>query len=104
MKTSKKTDLSKEEIIHVANLAKLPLKENEIEKFKMQLSSVIDYMSKIQKLNTEKVPETAQVTGLENVFREDEIDEDRVLTQEKALSNAKRKHNGYFMVDAIFEE
>lgn len=104
MKIPKKNLLSKNEVSYVAKLAKLNLPDKLLLKFSNQLSSVIDYMSKIQKLNTEKVPETAQVTGLENVFREDKIDEDRMLTQEKALSNARRKHNGYFMVDAIFEE
>lgn len=104
MNPPKKSIISIDEISHVANLAKLNLPNHLLLKFSDQLSSVIDYMSKIQKLNTEKVPETAQVTGLENVFREDEIDEDRIMTQGKALSNAKRKHNGYFMVNAIFEE
>lgn len=104
MKTSKKSQLTIEDVSHVAKLAKLNLSEKLIDKFFTQLSSVLEFMSKIQKLNTENVKETSQVTGLENVFRKDEIDNIRMFTQEQALSNAKRKHNGFFVVKAIFEE
>lgn len=104
MKTPKKNLLSKDEISYVAKLAKLNLPDKLLLKFSDQLSSVIDYMSKIQKLDTENVQETSQVTGLENVMREDEVDRKRIFTQEEALLNAKRKHKGYFMVKAIFEE
>ncbi|MBI5620037.1 Asp-tRNA(Asn)/Glu-tRNA(Gln) amidotransferase GatCAB subunit C, partial [Candidatus Gottesmanbacteria bacterium] len=58
---------------------------------------------KIQTLDTSNVPETSQVTGSENVFRDDEVDAGRILTQEEALSNAKRTHNGFFVVKSVFE-
>ena len=64
----------------------------------------VGYVSQLQSVNTEDVVETSQVTGLENVLREDEIDESRILTQEEALSGAKSTHNGFFVVDRIFEE
>jgi Glu-tRNAGln amidotransferase C subunit. len=44
------------------------------------------------------------VTDLENVFREDEVDENQMLSQDKALQQAKNKHNGYFVVDQILED
>lgn len=89
---------------HIAKLANLKLTDEQIEKLTPQFTSVLDLVSKIQELNTEGVEETSQVTGLENVFREDVVDEKRMLTQESALSNAKKRHKGYFVVDAIFEE
>ena len=88
----------------VAKLAKLTITPKQQEKFAQQLSSVIGYVSKIQELDTARVPETSQVTGSKNVFREDVVENGRMLTQEEALSNAKNTHNGYFVVPAIFEE
>ena len=103
MKTSSKT-LTLTDVKHIAKLANLNLSNKQIEKLTPQFTSVMDLVSKIQELNTDGIEETSQVTGLENVFREDVVDEKRILSQEGALSNAKKTHNGYFMVDAIFEE
>lgn len=87
----------------VATLANLSLTALQKQTFTRQLSSVIGYVSKVQKLDTSSVPETSQVTGSENVFREDAVDVSRMLTQDEALSNAKRTHNGFFVVNALFE-
>lgn len=97
------TALTLDDVRHVAKLAHLTLTDEQLELFRSQLSSVLEYMSKIQTLDTKNVVETSQVTGLENVFREDVVEEARMLSQDQALSNAKRKHNGYFVVDALFE-
>jgi aspartyl-tRNA(Asn)/glutamyl-tRNA(Gln) amidotransferase subunit C len=88
----------------VAKLAKLTITPVQDVTFSKQLSSVIGYVSKIQSLDTNNIPETSQVTGLTNVFREDVIESKRMFTQEEALSNAKNTHNGYFVVPAVFEE
>lgn len=99
----KNTIVSVGETKKIAALANLQLSNEQITKFSAQLSSVLDYISSIQSLDTTGVAETSQVTGLTNVFREDVVDETRMLTQEQALSNAKRTHNGFFFVDAIFK-
>ena len=93
-----------DDVNHIAKLANLKLTDEQIEKLTPQFSSVLELVSKIKELNTVGVSETSQVTGLENVFREDVVDVGRMLTQDEALSNAKKKHDGYFVVDAIFEE
>ena len=67
--------LSKEEVQHIALLARLGIKEEEIEKFAEQLSSILEYVEKLNEVNTDGVEITAQVTGLENVLREDEVKE-----------------------------
>ncbi len=102
--TQNNKSIQSSDIKHIARLANLDLNDDQIKKITPQFSSVLDLVSQIQKLNTTNVPETSQVTGQENVFREDEVDGKRILTQEQALSNAKNKHDGYFVVDAIFEE
>lgn len=95
--------ISEQLVKKVAKLAQLPILENSVHLFTQQLSAVVGYVSKIQSLDTSKIPETSQVTGLENIFREDRVDKKRMLSQKQALSNAKRTHNGYFVVKAIFE-
>lgn len=69
----KRTELTTEEVKQVARLANLELTEEEVKKFRTQLSEVLQYVEKLKEVNTEKVESTSQVTGLENVFREDEI-------------------------------
>lgn len=96
-----KQKLTIDEVKHVAKLANLPLSDEEIALFLVQLSAILDLVSKLQKVNTKGVKETSQVTGLENIFREDEIDNERLLAQEEALVNAKETQNGFFKVPKI---
>jgi len=100
------------DVCHVAKLANLPLKDEEKEKFEKQLSEILSYVEKLKEVDTKNVETTSQVTGLENITREDETSPS--LTQEEALSNtplrqdstgqAKSKHNGLFKVKAVLEE
>ena len=64
---------TKEEIQHIADLARLDLSEAEFEKYGSQLSGVLDYIDQLQEVDTDDLEPTAQVTGLENVYRSDEI-------------------------------
>ena len=90
------------DVNHVAKLANLPLKPQEKEKFEKQLSETLAYVEKLNSIDTKNVEPTSQVTGLENVSREDEASPS--LTQEKALSNTKSQYNGLFKVKAILAE
>ena len=65
--------LDKEQVEHIANLARLHLSEEEKEKFSKELSSVLEYMEILNEVDTENVEPTYQVTGLQNVYRKDEI-------------------------------
>jgi len=86
---------------HVAKLANLLIKKEEVEKFGPQLSSVLDYVKKLNEVDTKNIEPTSQVTGLENVTREDEAKPS--LSQEETLSNSKSAHNGLFKVKAILD-
>lgn len=90
------------DISHVAKLANLKLTASEEKTFEKQLGEVLNYISKLNELNTEKIEPTSNVTGLMNVSREDESKPS--LSQEDALKNAPKLHNGFFEVDAIFQE
>lgn len=88
----------------VAKLANLPITKKQEEELGKQLQETVAYVSKLQELSTEGAVETSQVTGAENVYRQDQIDTARMLTQEEALKNAKHTQDGYFVVDAIFTQ
>ncbi len=90
------------DVDHVAKLANLTLSPTEKQIFAKQLAEVLDYVNKLNEINTKGVEPIGQITGLENVTREDESAPS--LAQEDALKNAPRTHNGFFEVDAIFEQ
>lgn len=89
-------------VSHIAKLANLSLKDEEIPKFEKQLSEVLDYVAKLNEVDTKGTKETSQVTGLENIERDDVASPS--LTQDEALSNASAKKDGLFQVKGIFNE
>lgn len=93
---------SKIDIDHVAKLANLPLSAKEKQTFEMQLAEVLKYISKLNEIDTAKVEPIGHITGLTNIARNDQTAPS--ISQEEALTNAPKTHNGFFEVDAIFEE
>lgn len=89
------------DVSQVAKLANLPLTSEEKKKFEKQLVEILDYIKKLEEINTKNIPPTSQVTELENVTREDTALPS--LPQEEVLKNTKSKHNGFFKVKAILE-
>lgn len=65
--------LTKQQVLHVAKLARLGLAEAEIEKFQTQLSKILDYVEQLKEVDTNGIEPTAQVTGLSNIIREDRV-------------------------------
>ncbi len=94
--------LMKINISHIAKLANLRLLPNEKVKLEKQLEETIDYVKELDKVDTKNIEPTSQVTGLENITRQDIAKPS--LSQDEALSNTKSKHNGFFKVGAIFNE
>ena len=95
--------LTKNDVEHVARLARLPLSDKEILKFQKQLSEVVTYVSELAAVDTSKTKPTSQSTGLTNVSRPD-ISKSKGLTQEEALSGTESLHNGYFVVPQILDK
>lgn len=93
--------LSASDIQHIAKLANLVIVTDQYDLFASQLTAILAFVSKLQEVPTKNVEPTAQVTGLVNVYREDVIDESRILMQEDALHNAKATHGGFFVVPAV---
>jgi aspartyl-tRNA(Asn)/glutamyl-tRNA(Gln) amidotransferase subunit C len=93
--------LTREQVEHIADLAKLGLTEEEIEKFREQLSAILDYAAMLKRLDTDAIPPTASVLPLRNVMRADEVAPS--LPREDVLANAPTAAEGYFQVKAILE-
>ncbi len=87
------------DVDHLAKLAKLPVSEKEKEKLTDQLEKTVDYIEVLDELETSQTEPTFQVTGQTNVSRQDESED--CLSQKKALENAPRKKNGYFVIKKI---
>jgi len=67
--------LSKQNVQKIAKLSRLELSDKEIDQYANQLSDVLEYFEKLKDINTENVEITAQVTGLENIYRDDIVDQ-----------------------------
>ena len=65
-------DFKKDDIKHVAELARLELSDKELDVYGKQLSDILGYIEQLQEVNTDGIEPTAQITGLENSWREDE--------------------------------
>jgi aspartyl-tRNA(Asn)/glutamyl-tRNA(Gln) amidotransferase subunit C len=96
MKNSK---LTTSEVKNIAKLAKLDLKQSEIKKFQMQLGKILDYFDVLNKVNTDKVEPTSQVTGLSDIYRDDI--ESPSLNPIEALSGGKRIQGGMFKTNIV---
>jgi aspartyl-tRNA(Asn)/glutamyl-tRNA(Gln) amidotransferase subunit C len=99
-----KKDITKDTVDHIAKLAKIPVTEKEKEGLAIGFNKTLAVVDELFKVEVTGVEPTHQVTGLENVLREDGVDEEKIFTQEQALSNAKNKHNGYFVVEQILNQ
>ncbi len=93
--------LTREQVIDIADLAKLDLTEQEIDQYAEQLSAVLDYADRLNELSTDEIPPTASVLPLQNVLREDEVRPS--LPTEQALANAPAAVDDQFRVDAVLE-
>lgn len=100
----KRSRLTSAQIRHIANLANLSLKDEELNKFRKQLSNVFDFVDKLTEVKTTGIAETSHVTGLINQLRKDKAATENCLTQKEALQPSLKTNRGYFRVKALFKE
>jgi aspartyl-tRNA(Asn)/glutamyl-tRNA(Gln) amidotransferase subunit C len=89
------------DVAHLATLTNLQVTEAEVQKLTSQFGTTLETIATLSELQTAGIVPTAQVTGLVNVTREDQIDTQRMFTQDQALANAHQTHHGYIVVPAI---
>jgi aspartyl-tRNA(Asn)/glutamyl-tRNA(Gln) amidotransferase subunit C len=89
-------NISREQLLHVASLARLELREEELERLEAQLNDILAAVSKVSELDLSDVPPTSHPLDLVNVW---DADEPRpCLTVEEALANAPEREGDYFKV------
>lgn len=93
--------LSREEVRHVAQLARLDFSDDEEQRMAEEMSQILDYVEKLDELDTSGVPPMSHVLDVTNVFRADEI-ESRI-DREQALEPAPKTDDGYFQVPQVIE-
>ena len=91
--------ITKEEVLHVAHLARLDIGDADVERFAGQIGTILDYVDTLKKVDTAGVPATSHAITLTNAFREDEVKGQ--LAPEEALANAPEKDSGAFVVPKI---
>lgn len=95
-------NISKEQVKHVADLARLVFTDEEAEKLSVELKGIINYAEQLNEVDTSDVEPTTHVLNLVNVMRKDEPKE--WTTQKDVLKNAPDHENGHFRVPSILSE
>jgi aspartyl-tRNA(Asn)/glutamyl-tRNA(Gln) amidotransferase subunit C len=93
--------LTQDEVRHIARLARLGLSPEEVERFRDQLSTILDHFQGLDAFDTDGVPPTAQSFDLTNVERDDASRPS--APREEVLANAPRDEGGYIRVRAVLE-
>ena len=93
--------ISKEEVLHVAHLARLSMDETDMETFSGQIGGILEYVEKLGGIDTSGVPPTSHAVEMANAFRSDETS--RHLDNPDALANAPESEDGYFAVPKVIE-
>ena len=94
--------LKREEVLHIAALAKIGITETDVEKFQEQLSNILENFEALKRLDTSNVPPTAQSIYIQNVIMADEIQPS--LPQEEVLANAPQREGDFFKVKVVLED
>lgn len=98
-----KKTLSSEEVEKLAKLSNLVLTDSEKRKIASQFGETLEFIENLKDLDTSKVSALTNVTGQENKFFEDGVENKRLLTQDEAVGNAKSKREGLFVVPKVFK-
>jgi aspartyl-tRNA(Asn)/glutamyl-tRNA(Gln) amidotransferase subunit C len=92
--------LSSDDVLKLARLSRLRLSEEEVERFRHELSEILDYVETLNKVDTKSLQPTYQVTGLKNVMRSDDV-RDYGVEVKDLLTNAPAIETGQFKVKRV---
>ena len=93
--------VTREDVLHVADLARLKITPDQVEAFQRELDAILAYFEKLDELDTTGVAPTSHALSLVNVFRKDAVRPS--LSQEETLANAPQKAYGHFRVPKVIE-
>jgi aspartyl-tRNA(Asn)/glutamyl-tRNA(Gln) amidotransferase subunit C len=94
--------ISRQDVQHVARLARLHLTDDELERMREQLDAILAYVDKLRQLDVEGVEPTSHAVPLVDVMRDDALAP--CLTQDEALANAPDRVDAFFRVPRIIED
>jgi aspartyl-tRNA(Asn)/glutamyl-tRNA(Gln) amidotransferase subunit C len=94
--------LTRDEVLHVARLARVGLTDQDVEKFQHQLSDILEHFDVLKRINTDNVPPTMHTLPLEGIVAADNPAPS--LSQQDALANAPSEQDGFLRVRAVLEE
>jgi aspartyl-tRNA(Asn)/glutamyl-tRNA(Gln) amidotransferase subunit C len=94
--------LKREEVLHIAALARVCVTDADVEKFQEQLSNILENFEVLKQVDTSNVLPTAQSNALQNIIKNDEIKPS--LPQEDVLANAPQREGDFFKVKVVLEE
>lgn len=93
--------ITKQQTKHIAKLARINFSKSQLDKLSHELSAILDYIEKLKVVDTSKVKPSAQVTGLENVMREDKSKIYNSKSKIQILESVPKKKDGYVKVKAV---
>lgn len=94
--------LSREEVQHIALLARVGLEADEVEKFRKDISDVLDWMKMLQEVNTEKIKPIGHITGMKNEAMKDVIISPLPAEKEQVIKNFPATKDGFNKVRSVF--
>ena len=94
--------LSKEQVLKVGTLSRIRLTDEEVDRFALQLSSILDYVGKLTELDTDDTEPLAHALPIHNILRRDEPRES--LAPEQALGGAPEATDGFFRVPRVIDD
>lgn len=94
-------EIKKEEILHIAKLASLKIKDEEIEEYRKNLQDILNFANTINSVDTDKIEETNGISDNVNVFREDEVQEFEDI--DALMQNTKDKQDNMFKIPKVIQ-
>ncbi|EKE25445.1 MAG: Glutamyl-tRNA(Gln) amidotransferase subunit C [uncultured bacterium] len=93
--------LTKEEILHIATLARIGVSEKDVEKYQHDLSEILDYFKKLEELEINDVEPIGHITGMLNTARIDNNDDFGSIGREALMKNVPEEREGYIKVKSV---
>lgn len=99
----KNIKISKKEVEHIGRLARIKLTKKEIEKYSKELSKILDYIKKLNEVNTNNIEPTSQIGDLFNIFRKnDEPDKFEIKKINSLISQLPKSENNFLKIPSVF--
>lgn len=94
------TQITKDDVLKLAKLSNIKLSQDEVDKFVIELDAIVKYVEQIDSVETDDLKPTDQVTGLQNVMRQDEV-VDYGISQEQLLKNLPNREKNYIKAKRV---